>query len=508
LAVLQAQAAPAPPPEDTRKPLSLETLVRDSLTQNLTLTAARASTKSTATAVTAAQSAFDPLLNLSPSWDWSNQSILLPTSNEPGAPTAASPGTGTTDLYQATASGLTPISTSYSVGFTGDVATQTNQAILAAGVQSPSATSNLTFTVTQPLLRGIGPTYAQAPVKIAQYTADAAWATLDETTQQTIANVETAYWTLGLAEAVERLSRASYERSKELLGRNEKLLELKLLSEYDIITSRRGVEQRLATLTSSVRSRQDAAESLLFLVYGRKAPDMLAQRDAVRTELPNTDVPPPPPMPEIEKEALENRRDYLAAHLDVLGSQLQTRLNKNALLPGLNVSGAYNVSTTGVSNIRLSGLERVGDIAGHDWKVGVNFTYPILNRAARAAYDKARFDTENFTENLASTENLVRGQVRTAARGISADLETLKSAQASFDYSKKEYEGGLKQLQLGLIDSFRLLQIDDDVSSAEQVLEQTRYDLAQQITNYNLALGTIGRRYQVQNVGITSPVPH
>jgi outer membrane protein TolC len=202
---------------------------------------------------------------------------------------------------------------------------------------------------------------------------------------------------------------------------------------------------------------------------------------------------------DLEKQALELRGDYLAARLDVSGSQLLTRFNRNALLPSLNVNGGYSLSTIGTDSVRLSGTSRVGDLSQHDWKVGMTFTYPLLNRAARAAYDRARFDTEALTENLTSVENLVRSQVRAAARGISTNLVTLRQAQASFDYAKKEYEGGQKQLQLGLIDSFRLLQINDDVSSAEQVLEQTRYGLAQAITNFGVAMGTSGQRYKVQS---------
>jgi outer membrane protein TolC len=441
--------------------------------------------------VGAARSAFDPQLNLAPSYDHTSQDLLVPTQTVSGA--------ATTTTYQGVTSGLLPSSTSYSVSFNSADAKQTNPALLGQGAQSPSVNTTLTFSLTQPLLKGVGPTFATAPVKIAQYTADAAWDRLDQTTQQTISDVETAYWALGLAEAVERLSRDSYDRARELLTRNEKMLELKLIAEYDIITSRRGVEQRLAALTDATRRRQDAAENLLFLAYGRRAVEVMPERDSIRTEPPQTNVPPPPPVADLEKQALELRGDYLAARLDVSGSQLLTRFNRNALLPSLNVNGGYSLSTIGTDSVRLSGTSRVGDLSQHDWKVGMTFTYPLLNRAARAAYDRARFDTEALTENLTSVENLVRSQVRAAARGISTNLVTLRQAQASFDYAKKEYEGGQKQLQLGLIDSFRLLQINDDVSIAEQVLEQTRYGLAQAITNFGVAMGTSGQRYKVQS---------
>ena len=96
---------------------------------------------------------------------------------------------------------------------------------------------------------------------------------------------------------------------------------------------------------------------------------------------------------------------------------------------------------------------------------------------------------------LASTEVAVRSQVRSTARAIEANGERLAQAQLSFTYAKQQYEAGQKQLQLGLIDSFRLLQMEEDVANAELVLEQTRYELALAFSSFELAMGTIEQKY-------------
>jgi outer membrane protein TolC len=498
LVSLEAAAqAPAPPPspspsaERTLRTVPLRDLVVEALHQNLTLTTARASTKSTQTAVQSAESAFDPLLLVTPvRYTHSPQSLLA-------QPDVTLDGTQTGTTVVGFLDGTLPISTVYGVSVNMDRVSQDNPALLQPGVLTPTVNNSLTFSVAQPLLKGFGPTYAQAGVHIAEYTSSAAEARLDRTVDQTAADVETAYWSLGLAEELERIARASLGRADELLTRNEKMLQLKLISEVDLISSRRGQQERLTTLTEAVRQRRDAADRLLFLVYGRTAPAQVVDAESLHTEPPPSDVPPVPgAVADLEGQALKQRRDYQAATIDVTQSELTKKVNKNALLPDLRLTGAYIANVFNTDAARFFGTSRVGDLEQKDWRVGVNVSYPIGNRFARAAYAKARLDAEALAETQAQSEMFVRSDVRNAARAIDANRERLAQASLSSDYARQQYEAGQKQLQLGLIDSFRLLQMEQDVSVTDLVRAQTRYDLAQALTNFNLAMGTIGAHYR------------
>jgi len=483
---LAAAQTPTPAPEAARKPLILSQLVKDALDQNLSLSQARASTRSTETSVPSARSMYDPTLDFTPSYARTNQSILSgPEGEQSGR------------VYAGGANGRLPISTGYNIRFDSSGTDQNNPAFLQPPAINPLVNNTLSFSVSQPLLRGLGPKYQNAPVDLAEFSTEAANQRLKRTTEQTIADVEIAYWSLGLAEAVERLSRDSYVRAQDLMGRNDKMLDLKLISELDAITSRRGFQQRLTSLTDATRRRQDAAERLLFLVYGRQAVDHLNEIDSIRTEPPPAVLDSPPAMSEVEKAALERRQDYQAAKTDLSQSQLLTSVNKNALLPDLRLTGTYTRAVLNTDAVRVFSGGRAGDLKQQEWKLGVTMTYPIGNRSARSAYAKARYDSEVQADNLASFENLVRNQSRAAVRAINTNRQRLEQAQRSFDYAKQQYDAGQKQLQLGLVDSFRLLQMEEDVSNTELTLEQTRYDLALAMTDFGLATATIGQRYNV-----------
>ena len=236
-------------------------------------------------------------------------------------------------------------------------------------------------------------------------------------------------------------------------------------------------------------------ERLVFLVYAEKAVEKLPSLSAMHTQPPLASIPGVPAPDELEKTALVQRSDVRAARLDVEQGALSLRVARNALLPDLSLTGSYADQTLGTDAFRITGTNRVGDQALSTWKVGLSLTYPLLNRFARAAHQKAVWDAQGQALALALTENGVRADVRAAARAVTVNAERLQQAQLGLDLARQQYEGGRQQLQLGIIDSFRLLQMDDDVTNAELTAVQVRYDLALALTSYELATGSLWKKW-------------
>ncbi len=355
----------------------------------------------------------------------------------------------------------------------------------------------LSLTLRQPLLRGAGSRYAGAPVDLARLASMSAAERLERTVEQTIAAVESAYWSLGLFEAIERLSRDSLLRTEELLNRNERMRSLGLVADVDLITSRRGVQVRRTSLTEATRRRRDAAEQLLLFVYGEKADAMAGRVDALATE-PPPDAPSRPLAPEdLDALATSLRSDVRASQHDLEQSVLSEKVARNALLPDLSLAGSLAAETQAADSFRLFSNARAGDLDRRDWRVGFTFSFPLANREARAALERSAWDAQGSALALASTRANVRSEVRMAARAVEAGTLRLEQAQLSLDLARQQYEAGQKQLQLGLVDSFRLLQMEDDVTSAELVLVQVLYERAQAVTSFELATDALGKKYGV-----------
>jgi outer membrane protein len=487
--VERAQEPPAQEPIE----VPLEELVRQALANNLTLRTGIVGDQIVAQGVQAAQSVFNPFVFANSDYGRQNQTVLLP--EEQGGPAKGTQGLGVTN---AGVTGTLPTSTNYDLSFATDRLSQTNPFLLQPGSATPSVNSVLTFRLAQPLLRGRGPSIAKAPIEQASLASDASFERLLRLVEQTIAQVELGYWTLGLAEEIEKLSVDSYERAVELLRRNERMQQLDLISEVDVITSRQGEASRLTALTDARRQRQDTAQRLIFLVYGPRAAEELAARDLrIATQPREGEVPALPPVEDIEKTALDTRHDVTAAELDLQAAAVIARVAGNALLPELNVVGSLTAQTRNTDQIRLFTTSRIGDLEGRGWRAGLEFSYPFGNDFAEASHQRALLDMQQRELFLATIENGVRSEVRDAVRGVLIGVERLSQAELALQYAQQQYDAAQQQLQLDLVDSFRVLQVEEEVTRAQTTLAQVRFELLSALSQYRLAIGTIDDGYQL-----------
>lgn len=500
----QAQNPPPSPqaPEqqvsatDDRTPVALVDLVEVALRQNLTLRSERIQADIVAAGVQAARSTFDPFFELKPNYTNGSGEVFTTQSVEPNPvppPTVVVTqprlltGSQDTTALSTTLSGTLPFSTQYSASLSTNLLSQ-------FGLPSDDAT--LSLAVTQPLLKGRGSDIAGAGVRRARFSSEAQFQTFRRQVNLIVADVETAYWNLGSVEAVEQVAISSLQRSREVLSRNQRLRQLELVADVDVITAQRAVATRETQLTEATLRRRNAAETLIFLVFGEGAADQLVARGLrIRTELPPDEIPDMPTIENLENLALGSRHDVKAAQLDLLGVQVSERVARNARLPELNLVGSYSALTTGTNGLHLFGAGTAGATQFSGFGAAVTLTYDIRNNAAEAAWAQALLDVRQQRVTISSVENAIRSEVRLAARTIVETSQKLRQAQNALDLANQQYGAGQQQLQLGLIDSFRLLQMEDDVASASVVAVQTRYDLRLAITAYDLSAGSLDEKY-------------
>ena len=92
---------------------------------------------------------------------------------------------------------------------------------------------------------------------------------------------------------------------------------------------------------------------------------------------------------------------------------------------------------------------------------------------------------------LALAENQVRLEVRAAARALEAGQERLAAASEAASLARAQLEAERQRLDLGLGDSFRLLETEENAVQAELEEVRARYDLARAASFYRLATGTV-----------------
>jgi outer membrane protein TolC len=131
---------------------------------------------------------------------------------------------------------------------------------------------------------------------------------------------------------------------------------------------------------------------------------------------------------------------------------------------------------------------------GSSWSLGLSFSQPLGNRRDGGLDRMAALERELRRLELVVVENLVRLDVRSATRAIAAGGERLEAAEQAAELARAQLEAERRRLDLGLGDSFRLLETEENAVQAELEAVRSRYDLARALTLYRLALGAFEGR--------------
>ncbi|HSH45949.1 MAG TPA: TolC family protein [Longimicrobiales bacterium] len=386
-------------------------------------------------------------------------------------------------------SGLLPWSTRYAVQLGGEmrlespIATQSNER---------EWDNTLSINVTQPLLQGFGGAAGADQRRAADLSAQAARARHARQVETLLADVETAYLQLAQRDAEEAAARASLDRAVALLERNEELHALERISELDLISSRSGVAQRRRAVIEARQLRRDAADRLVSLVYGEQAPHYLESL-APRLATAEVAIPVPtlPAPAESADRAARSRRDVAASRLDRARQETQLGTARNLMLPDLSVGATY--TTTGNNTARAFQFDpdRDGDFAGDGWSASLSFSLPVLNRERRGAYEQSRALVRQADFLVSAAENLARVDARIAHRAVRVGQEVLDEAAEALDLARAHYDGERERQNLGLSDSFRLLQVEDEMAAAALAEIEARFNVFLAVTQYELAVGGI-----------------
>ncbi|HOW27324.1 MAG TPA: TolC family protein [Elusimicrobiota bacterium] len=365
--------------------------------------------------------------------------------------------------------------------------------------QSPGYTSDVYAAVSQPLLEGLAFGSAATAARRADLGQMAAEADARRAMEATIATVETAYWTLREKEHLEQVSRDSLNTAQEMYDRNKKMNALKLMSDFDVLTAESGVAAREVSALDAEQARKDAMEALVFQVYGEEAlPELRRNGLSIVTTSDELQTPQNLDEDKLMEEALSTRLDRKAAQYRLKQAEASRRSARNMILPNLDLAG----SAGGTGSRQTGGKEDLDDSLGDAadrkskfWTLGLTFKQSIGNRTDRNRYRAAVSARDQSRLALLTVENQIRQDVRTAVRAVRYSLERLEKAARSRDLAQRQLNGEKKRLQLGLVDSFRVLQSEDNLSQAQRTYESARATLRRDITAYELAIGAIAKRY-------------
>ena len=470
-------AAPAAAPVPATTPLALEDCVQRALQHGFDIEIQRFNPSIARDAVAIAQGGFDPTLSLTAQQSHSNTGPVggvLGTKDD-----ARGARLGATELLKT--------GTTVNVS-TALYRTQTNPQPFTS-FYNPVYNSDMSVTITQPLLRGAGIAVTTATLNRAKIGLTRAGFDFHARALDIIQQTESAYYNLVYAREQLRVFRVSLDLANRLLDEAKAKKTVGTATDVDVLQAQVGAANARSNVLTAEKSVKDTSDALLALI-GR------FELDTALGDTRFDDFTGQLPLIESSYQlALHHQPDYISAKMQLDQLRLDVDVAKNGLKPTVNLQGVL-----GFNGARGSGSDAFNSAAGHDnnsWEVDLTVSYPLGRVSDKARYRQSLSTLNQQTLTVHQLEQNILVQVRSAVRAVETNSEKVKIAALAAEFSAREYDLETARFSAGLATSRDVLQTQSDLETARVAELQSRITLQNSIAALHRLEGSSLERYHV-----------
>jgi outer membrane protein TolC len=469
----QTPAQPAAAAPGATVDLTLQEVAQRALERNIDISVARLNPRLWDFSIAALESNYQPNLT---STVLDRSSTRLPTRQVEGG-TGGKLTTGTVSWEGGWAQNLRWGGTSLSGGWQNSRQNSDD----AFALRNPSYTSNLTFSITQPLLRGFRIDGTRAALQTARLSQDSDEIALQATIASTVAAARNAYWDLVFAAQAVEVAQQSLDLASKLVQDNQARVEIGTLAPIDVVSAQAEEATRRQAL---VQAQGTLATSELALnrliVSGTDDPLWTAHINPV-------DRPPstaePIDLQAAVTRALQERTDLQQAKKTLASNDINLRNRVDQMKPALDLNASYGLAGLGGTQFVRSGLgggvsqtipggyaDALRNITGFDaptWSLQMNFSYPLGTSGAEANTARARLQQEQTQAQLKALELTIATDVTNAALTVRTDQQAVEAATAARDLAQKRLEAAQSKFEVGMATNFEVVQAQRDLRDAQ-----------------------------------------
>jgi outer membrane protein TolC len=348
-----------------------------------------------------------------------------------------------------------------------------------------------------PLLKGLGREVNTVSLVLARNDARISDEELRRRAQITLKAVEDAYWDVAAARAAVKVSRQSLKLAQDLFDLNKKKVEVGTLAPIEITQAEAGVASREEGVIVADNLLRDTEDNLRRLLAVPKD-DPLWGQPIIPADQPRSE-PQAIDLDAALATALTQRSEIRNARLQLESSDLSARVARKNIRHELNLAVDVTSSRFENSFDTLAGTPPTPVVTtdlnngkgGPDWSVGLVYSYPIGNRAAKANSAIAEISKERSQIAAESAEQDVRVDVRTAVRAVESGAKRVAAAHANTVLQQKTVDAELKKFDNGMSTSFEVLRIQTDLSDAQVAEIRAVLDYNKSLADLERAKGTL-----------------
>ena len=446
---------------------------------------------------------FDPTINYNFSWD--RTATPLNTIVVAGVPAV----TGYSASYSGSYTQLLRSGTSYFVSLNGLRSSSTQQSLLF----DPTVATRMSMGFNQPLLSGRGLKPNLRFLLVARNNENVSGAIFRTQLQQTIAQVENAYWDLAQFQANVKVAQQSLETAQRLYENSKRQAEVGALAPLDVVSAQSAVaasERDLVVARTNLQIQETQLKNLL----SKRIDSDLESAEVVTTDaLPEPRDSDIPQLQDALAEALRSRPDLQTAEMNLQNEQISTQYTANNLLPTCNLFGQYaaaglqgnclvtaratcNSATplprgTVVPAGAGASLTQMAKGTFPEESVGFSLTLPIKNRAAQADNLRAQFEAQQAQISLQALRNQAEITIRQAMIGLVQGKAQEEAAHQAVILAQQSLDAEQKKLGVGASTFYNVVLRQRDLTTAEYAEIEAADAYAKALVAISEARGTM-----------------
>lgn len=395
-------------------------------------------------------------------------------------------------------------------------------------ILSPQYNTGLTFSVTQPLLRGRRFDSQRRLIEIAKRNLSLTDTQFRQRSIEIIAGVQRAYWDLTYTLRNLQVQRDAVRDAKDQLIHNRRLVEEGILAPVDIIAADTQVANFEQNVYAALEDVNRAENNLKNLIAQNRSDSIWSESivptDSVEIDAPDTTLP------EALDLALQNRPEIQLNTVAADINEIDRRFYREQAKPQIDLVASYTTAGIGGSenqNFRspfgtvcepnaadyqsclarqglqqaqqqtfLQGIGGAGstvtDIFANRYptfRAGVQFNIPLGNKVAKAQLGKSLVEGERIKTQREQAEQNIQVEVRNTLQTVRTSEARLRSAAISRENSEKQYASEQRKLDSGQSDIYKVLERQTALTTARSNELRAQTELNKAIAELQRATG-------------------
>jgi outer membrane protein len=357
-----------------------------------------------------------------------------------------------------------------------------------------TSTGSAGVTLTQPLLKGFRTDDLRYRVTLADRQSAEAAVQVEGRLQGVLGEVEAAWYGLIQAREAIRVQEEAVRLATQLYEDNRRKVQIGSMSVLDEKQAESQAASARADLSSARRTWAEAQNRLKALLFA----DHRALRGVELVAAGDLSADPA----EVDAErsggrALENRPDLRQARMALERQGITVAYQRNQTLPSLDLVGGAGWAA-GAEDSYGSALDRIGSADEPYWSVGVTFSVPLGNRAARNRHLQSLDTAGKLALQLRQLEETALVEVDNAVASVVTGLERVQATREAREYAEQALEAEQRKFDSGKSTSFVVLQLQRDLTAARNSEIQALADYNRQRSALALAEGAMLDRHGVE----------